>query len=370
MQRETMCHNCGKQLYDMVLRQIGLMNIDCTYQVELPSDWSPERLREAVESARSVMLVAHKHADGDAVGSLTGMYALLQHIQPGTQTITPMLPDGCPDDLTWMPNTQAIVDCSREEQRAKEAVANADLIIALDLNGLDRTGCMADSLIAAKARKILIDHHIGPQREQFDIVVSDDGISSACEMVFWAMHTAFGPQAFNHDSATSLYAGICTDTGTFSYSNTRQSIYLAAAELLAYGTDPLAINRNIKNIFTTRRLKFFGYAMSHLLTVYEERQLALMVLPRADIERYGVDSAELTGLVNEVMKLRDVDCAVLVREEVDEVRLSFRSKVTVDVNRVAGELFGGGGHERAAGATSHLPLDETVLIIKNKFGVK
>lgn len=350
------------------------MNIDCTYKVELPSGWSPEGLRVALEGARNIVLVAHNHADGDAVGSLTGLYALLQRIranrQSGIQSITPLLPDGCPDDLVWMPNTQDIVDCSREEQRAKEAVANADLVIALDLNGLDRTGRMADSLIASKARKVLIDHHIGPQREQFDIVVSDDGISSACEMVFWAMRTAFGSQAFDRDSATSLYAGICTDTGTFSYSNTRQSIYLAAAELLTYGIDPLAINRNIKNIFTTRRLKFFGYAMSQLLTVYDDRQLALMVLPRADIERYGVDSSELTGLVNEVMKLRDVDCAVLVREEAGEVRLSFRSKVTVDVNRVAGELFGGGGHERAAGATSHLPLDETVMIVKNKFGVK
>jgi phosphoesterase RecJ-like protein len=123
-------------------------------------------------------------------------------------------------------------------------------------------------------------------------------------------------------------------------------------------------------VFTTRRLKFFGHAMSQLLTVYEEKELALMVLTKADIERYGVDSSELTGLVNEVMKLRDIDCAVLVREEQDEVRLSFRSKVHIDVNCVARELFDGGGHERAAGATSHLSLEETVPIVKCKFGVK
>ena len=351
------------------------MNIDCTYSVELPSGWTAEGLREAIAGARNVVLVAHKHADGDAVGSLTGMYALLRRIKLSTSdsllsTITPLLPDGCPDDLKWLPNTQDIVDCGREEQRALDAVAQADLIIALDLNGLNRTGRMADTLKAAKARKILIDHHIGPQREQFDIVVSDCGISSACEMVFWAMRSAFGPQVFDIDSATSLYAGICTDTGTFSYSNTRQSIYLAAAELLTYGIDPMAINRSIKNVFTTRRLKFFGYAMDRLLTVYDDRQLALMVLPKADIERYGVDCSELTGLVNEVMKLRDIDCAVLVREEAGEVRLSFRSKVHVDVNSVARELFDGGGHERAAGATSHLSLDETVSVVKHKFGIK
>lgn len=343
------------------------MNIDCKYSVVLPSGWTVEGLRGMIEGARSVVLVSHTHADGDAVGSLTGMYALLRRLTD--VELTAMLPEGCPDDLVWLPNTQAIVDCSRDEQRAREAIAKADLIVALDLNGFDRTERMSDAFKASTARKLLIDHHIGPQREQFDIVVSDDGISSACEMVFWTMRTAFGPQAFDLDAATSLYAGICTDTGTFSYSNTRQSIYLAAAELLTYGIDPMAINRSIKNVFTTRRIKFFGYAMSQLLTVYEERQLALMVLPRKDIERYGVDSSELTGLVNEVMRLRDVDCAVLVREEPGEVRLSFRSKVHIDVNCVARELFDGGGHERAAGATSHLSLDETVSIVKRKFNV-
>ena len=352
----------------MIYNEEQTMNLDCRYSVELPSGWSAEALRSAIEGAQRVVLVAHTHADGDAVGSLTGMYALLRQLH--ISCLTPMLPDGCPDDLTWMPNTKAIVDCSREEQRAREAIAEADLIIALDLNGLDRTGRMADAFKAATAHKILIDHHIAPQREQFDIVVSDDSISSACEMVFWTMRTTFGPQLFDLDAATSLYSGICTDTGTFSYSNMRQSIYLAAAELLTYGIDPMAINRNIKNIFTTRRLKFFGYAMDRLLTVYDERQLALMVLPRTDIERYGVECSELTGLVNEVMKLRDIDCAVLVREEAGEVRLSFRSKVHVDVNSVANELFGGGGHERAAGATSHLSLDETVAIVKRKFEVE
>ena len=350
-----------------------MLNVECLYNVSLPSGWSPEGLRDAVNAARNIVLVAHTHADGDAVGSLTGMYALLRRIQAlkhsSIQTITPMLPDGCPDDLLWLPNTDAIVDCGRERQRAEEAVAQADLIMALDFNGFDRAGRMADTFLKASAKKILIDHHIAPQREQFDIVVSDDGISSACEMVYWTMRTAYGPQVFDLEAATSLYAGICTDTGTFSYSNTRQSLYLAVAELLAYGIDPMAVNHNIKNVFTTRRMKFFGYAMSQRLTVYDEQQMALMVLSRDEMERYGVECSELTGLVNEVMRLRDIDCAVLVREEKGEVRLSFRSKSKVDVNQVAGELFGGGGHERAAGATSHLTLDETVAVVKKWFGV-
>lgn len=343
------------------------MKIDLGYSIPVVDGWSAAGLRTLLEGARRTVVVSHQSADGDAVGSLTGMYALLRHNT--TAEVTAMLPDGCPDDLAWLPNTDAIIDGTRQHDAALAVIAEADLIVATDLSGLDRAGNLADALRASKARKVLIDHHVGPRREEFDITISDDGISSACELVFWAMRHTFAPQAFDLDAATSLYTGINTDTGTFSFSNTRQSVYLAVAELLTYGIDPMGINRSIKNVFTVARLKFFGYAMAHRLEVYEDKGLALMVISREDTERYGVGSPELTGLVNEVMRLRDIDCAVLVREESDRIRLSLRSKKVFDVNQLARQMFDGGGHERAAGATSHLSLDETVAVVKRKFNI-
>lgn len=330
--------------------------------------WSPDELRALLCGARRIVLVAHTNADGDAVGSLTGLYAVLRDVT--TANVVPMLPDGCPEDLTWLPNTTSIVDCQRNATYAKQLVSEADLVIATDLNGFDRTGAMSKDFMVSNARKILIDHHVGPHRDEFDIVVSDDGISSASELVYWTLRQTFGRNAVGKEAATCFYTGICTDTGTFSYSNTRQSVYLATAELLTHDIDPMAINRNIKNVFSTARLQFFGHAMSRLMTVYPDRRLALLVISLDDMRQYGVESAELTGLVNEVMRLRDIDCAVLIREEDDAVRLSLRSKKDTDVNLLARELFDGGGHERAAGATSHVGLQETVAIVKRKFGVQ
>jgi phosphoesterase RecJ-like protein len=61
---------------------------------------------------------------------------------------------------------------------------------------------------------------------------------------------------------------------------------------------------------------------------------------------------------------------VLVREEKGKVRLSLRSKNQYAVNRLASEMFSGGGHERAAGATSLLSLDETVAVVKKKLNLE
>ena len=45
-----------------------------------------------------------------------------------------------------------------ELPKIKEAIAEADLIICMDLNGLDRTGVLADAMQKAKAKRILFDH--------------------------------------------------------------------------------------------------------------------------------------------------------------------------------------------------------------------
>ncbi len=349
------------------------MEIECGYKVDFVDGWQPEALKERLAAARRIVMTAHTNADGDAVGSLTAMFALLTntltHSHINAFTLTPMLPDGCPEDMAWLPNTDKILSGKTDLDRCKEAIAEADLIVCMDLNNLDRTGVLADAMRASKAPRILFDHHIGPDRESFDLVISDPEISSTCELIYWAFRTTFGREVFDVDAATSLFTGLCTDTGTFSYSNRQQSLYLAAAELSQMGIDPMEINRQIKNVFSEARLKFFGYAMSELLTVYPDQSAALMVIHQEDMLRFGVESADLTGLVNEVMKLRDTDCAILIREEENRVRLSLRSKRFTDVNRLAGELFDGGGHTRAAGATSYLSLGETVKKVKKHLGL-
>ena len=363
------------------------MEIETTYRAVFDSEWDVAGVRSAIEGAGHVVLVAHQNADGDAVGSVLGMYHLLVETfhetshedgtiykEPFHETalqITPMLPDGVPMDLDWLPGAEQILSGKTQYEACQKAIAEADLVIMLDLNTVERTGVLAEALSKASARQLLIDHHERSANDRCNaLCVVEPRISSTCELVYWLMQRAFGDSIFSREAATCLYTGICTDTGTFSYSNERQSVYLAAAALLRFGIDPMAINREIKNVFTEERLRFFGHAMDSLLTVYPEQEVALMTIPAKEMEAYGVESADLTGLINEVMKLRAVDCGILIREEKERVRLSLRSKVRYDVNQLARELFPvGGGHVRAAGATSHQSLQETVKTVKRKLGL-
>ncbi len=344
------------------------MQIERKYTVVFDSEWDVAGVRAALLGAKHVVLVSHTNADGDAVGSVTGMYALLSKATGAT--VTPMLPDGVPDDLAWLHFTDRILSGQTDADRCREAIEKADLIMGLDISGLGRTGCLEAMLRRSTARKLLVDHHETPEQGVFDTVISEPRASSTCELVYWLMREVLGEAAFTLEGASCLYTGICTDTGTFSYSNERESVYLASAELLRYGVDPMAVNRQIKNVFSEARMRFFGYTMAHRLTVYNQQRVALVVLTAKDMADAGVKSHELTGLVNEVMKLRAIDCAILIREEDGKIRLSLRSKEEYDVNALAGEMFGGGGHRRAAGATSTVGLQETVAIVKQRLGLE
>jgi phosphoesterase RecJ-like protein len=58
------------------------------------------------------------------------------------------------------------------------------------------------------------------------------------------------------------------------------------------------------------------------------------------------------GLVNYPFKIEGVVMTAYFSEEPDRIKISFRSRGSVDVNTFARTNFGGGGHRNAAGGKS------------------
>ena len=64
--------------------------------------------------------------------------------------------------------------------------------------------------------------------------------------------------------------------------------------------------------------------------------------------------------------MKEIAVGALIREEENRVKVSFRAKDDFDVSRFAHDLFGGGGHTKAAGATSTLSFAETVALVEKR----
>ena len=333
-----------------------------TLEVNLKPEFSMGQLcyiRGLLDGARRAAVVSHTNADGDAVGSVMGMTLMLRALYPQLE-VTAMLPDGCPAQFGWMPLSAEILNGCTDAERCHEALTGADVVFVLDLNTPPRMESLATAFTASRAAKVLVDHHHSPDTETFDLIISEPLISSTCELVVWLADALWGEEAVSREAATCLYVGLRTDTGGFAFSNTQPSLYMAAAQLVATGIDPADINNRILNTFSENRLRFYGYAISNCLTVDREHSFAYFAISLDDQRHFGVGPEDMEGLVNYTLLMVDIECGALIREEENRCKVSLRSKYTTDVNSMARQLFDGGGHTKAAGATSKLTLQQTV----------
>jgi phosphoesterase RecJ-like protein len=107
-----------------------------------------------------------------------------------------------------------------------------------------------------------------------------------------------------------------------------------------------------------------GYALSEKMVHVPEKKSAYIALSAEDLARFNYKKGYTEGLVNWGLSIEGVQMAILASEKDGCVKISFRSKGDKDVNVIAKEYFGGGGHKNAAGARSDKGYAPTVEILK------
>lgn len=316
-----------------------------------------EELKEWMQQSRKVVITTHKHPDGDAIGSMLGLYHFLRVTGANIHLI---VPDDYPSFLKWLPGSDTILIYEKHASAADKYIAGADLIFALDFNDFSRTEQMEKKLKKAKARKVMIDHHPEPDKESFDLVYSWPEFSSTAEIIYTLCRSLESVNTFDKPAATALYAGIVTDTGAFSYSVNRPELFETVARLIRLGVDAEKISRNIYDTYSESRLRLLGYSLSNRMKVIHEYATAYIYLTRKDMEYFNYQDGDTEGLVNYGLSIKGINFSVLMKENQGVVRLSMRSKESFSVNQFARNHFDGGGHEKAAGANSYLSLSDTI----------
>lgn len=325
-----------------------------------------EQVALSLRQAERIAIISHMNADGDAVGSMMGMWHVLNKLGKGC--VTPMLPNGVPETFRYLPCTNLVLNGDSQYDECAKALELADLIVCVDFNAASRVDKLAGPLSGSKAKKLMIDHHHGPDHELIDVMVSVPELSSACELVYWTMTACFGKDCINHDAARCLYNGICTDTGSYAFNNDVPSVYEASAELVKHDIGAPDIHNHIDNTFSVARMKFWGWAICNRLRIFENKKFAYFYFSLKDMQDGHVTGADLEGLVNYTLKMSCIECGALIREEEGRTKVSLRSKYEVDVNKIARQHFNGGGHTQAAGATcTGWTLQQTIDTLEKAF---
>ncbi len=319
-----------------------------------------QALRTHIAQSSRILICAHRGPDGDAVGSSLGWAEYLR--QQGKQ-VDIVMPTPFPDFLRWMPGSQDIRFYARHEAEADPVIAQADLIFCLDFNGLQRLQEMQAPVAAAQAKRIIIDHHLDPDRSIATQVVSFPTRCSTSEIVCRLIIELGGWDELPQKAAVCLYTGMMTDTGGFTYNSNDPEIYEVISMLLTKGIDKDKIYRNVFNVYSEDRMRLTGYILYRKLRFYYNRHASIFALTREEMRRFHFIRGDAEGLVNMPLQVKGMRLSISLREDTerDVVRVSLRSVDDFPCNRMAEEFFHGGGHLNASGGELPFPLSEAML---------
>lgn len=169
------------------------------------------------------------------------------------------------------------------------------------------------------------------------------------------------------DMASAAYFGLCSDTNSFTNTNTDIRCFEAAKTMLKYGADPSKI---AVELFQSRSLKSINLEKITIENMYIDKELrfALSFLTSDDYTKFDATKKDSDHAIDYMRQLKCVDVVCLLRQENpgDQVHGSLRSKTNVDVSLLAKKHIGG-GHKAASGFTvESTDLDATYNLIKNQ----
>jgi bifunctional oligoribonuclease and PAP phosphatase NrnA len=318
------------------------------------ADW--ERATELVRGAGAVALACHVSPDGDALGSMLGFGLALR--RAGTEVVASFGDRDftVPRLLHFLPGRELLVEPSAYP-------AEPSLMITFDASTMDRLGLLVPH--AGKAEElVVVDHHVS--NTGFGSVNLVDPSAAATTMLVEELIHRLG-LTIDQDVATCLYTGLVTDTGSFRYSGTTPAAHAMAGRLVAAGLRTDEIARQLWDRSPFAYLRVLGAALDRV--VLEPAQagghgIVWTFVTRADRAAHGLPYDEVEGVIDVVRRVDEADVAVVLKEADDGVwNVSTRSKGAVDVGRACTAL-GGGGHPSAAGFSSQVSPEETMVALR------
>ena len=291
-------------------------------------------LLSEIENAKSVAIAGHIRPDGDCISSTLAVRAYLKNAREDLK-ITVFTQDNPPTIFSYLEGYD-------EMNLTYSPKEKYDVFISLDASSLDRLG---DSLwfFENADKTICVDHH-ETNGGFADVNLVDPKASSTCEVLYGTFDEKYIDEAV----AVCLFTGIVHDSGVFQYSNMSRKSFEIVGKLVEYGFDAPGIIQDTFYVKSYVQNQILGRALLESILFMDGKCIVSMV-DRKMMQFYNVLPKHLDGIVNHLKNTRGVEVAIFMYEMgMQQYKVSMRSNGGVNVAKVA-TVFGGGGHERAAG---------------------
>lgn len=309
---------------------------------------------------REVTLLCHVRPDADALGSSAGLAIALR--ASGVTVHHSFDPGVVPESLRVIPGTEHVIPFG-------EVPAHHGLVVTLDCASPDRVGAW-EHLASAASEVLVVDHHRSNPGFGTHLFLDPDAASTA-SLVLEVLRA--GGHEVGPEIATSLYAGLVTDTGSFRWGGA--GAHRTAGDLVACGAETSRLTYSLLDAHSFSWLPVLG-ALLESVRLEEEaaggRGAVWLAVPHRVVA--AADEEDVESLVSHLRGVREACVAVLLKEYLPgEWSVSLRSRdggpgrEPVDVSAVAIAL-GGGGHPAAAGCTVHGDLESVTARLRGLLG--
>ena len=300
---------------------------------------------EKLRGAKSIVVMAHKNPDGDALCSVLAMAQLIEK-NYGKKCVC--LYDGnVPDYLDNVPLRNRATYWAKFDSTKK-----FDVAIVLDYGAEHQIGGPLGAIQNSKF-VVEIDHHKN-DNPIADLCLDDETADAAAVVLYNIMRDA----GWNADLETLelLGIGILTDTGNFKFAKKPETLSIMANLV----RDGVSI-RNLTEIMNNKSRKAIlveARAAGNAEFFYHNK-LAVATIDRRDYR--DMDGRGETVL-NILGQIKGVEYIVLLKEQKEnQIGISIRSRGAA-IDKIA-ESFGGGGHTLAAGA---IVRGDTLDVVREK----
>ena len=303
---------------------------------------SPElkfkKIMDFIEKYTSFILCTHDPADADGLGAELAMNCILKKMGKECRII----------NSSPVPKNFAFIDPNNGiefwDAHTHNLLPEKSAFLVLDTSDEYNIGVMREILNRVQGIFVLDHHEPTPQTSLTGI--NDTTASSTSELVVeFALALKID---IDVQCAIAAYTGLVYDTGFFSYSKTSLRSFTAAQYLVEKGVVPYQIFKELNESSSTGALLLHKQVFS-TLEIHSQGRIAIQILRKNDLEKTGARFEDGESFINVPLRSKDIAVSILIKETIEgKVRCSLRSKGEVNVSKIA-QIFGGGGHVRAAG---------------------
>lgn len=306
-----------------------------------------DQILEEINQANSIVILTHENPDGDAMGSSLALYQALKNYGKDVDLVIPEHSR----TFDFLPAIDEIKVEGREQY---------DLAIALDCATIKMLNGFSTYFEEAKMR-ISIDHH--STNSMFADLNFVNPEAPACAQILIVALNYFKME-ITREIGTCILAGIITDTGGFQYSGVNAETFEFVSWLLEKGVNVSTVYRKVLQTKTRSSFELARIASNRLEFFYDGR-VTFTYITKENEEEVHAEIGDHEGIVETGRAIEGVEVSIFVRETEKGCKVSTRSNDYVDVSDMC-LLFGGGGHQRAAGCLMQGSIEEVKEKLLNR----